>query len=499
MIEIQATTARPIKLGHTGENEAVRVAFTLLPFVEAFPGGRPALIVKRNGDSTAYPVDLEIDGNTAYWAVSSADTAKHGNGQCELQWYVGDTIAKSNIFTFVVVQALGPETETPPDPYQDWLDKGVAAKTAAEAAAAEAAKSAKDAETSALDAEQYADIASNGATAARNYAAAAGVSESNAKGYAADAQQASSTAKDAQSKAEAAVAHGPRISSVGTWEVWDADKSAYTDTGVSASGTKGDKGDPGTTPTIGANGHWYIEETDTGVIARGSDGYSPEAAVSKSGKVTTITIKDKSGTTTATVRDGEDGAPGKDGNPGTPGTPGTDGVTPHIGENRHWYIGTEDTGIVAEGQDGAPGAAGTPGAKWFVQDTEPENDVNAGDLWLNTTTGDVYMTSSGSGSGSVVNWKYQCNIKGAAGTPGAKGDTPVITATKSGKETTIKADGVTIATVSDGADGTNGTNGKNGADGHTPVKGTDYWTAADQASMVQDVLAALPTWTGGSY
>lgn len=221
----------------------------------------------------------------------------------------------------------------------------------------------------------------------------------------------------------------------------------------------------------------------------GDDGYSPEAAVSKSGKVTTITIKDKSGMTTATVRDGEDGAPGKDGDPGTPGTPGTDGVTPHIGESRHWYIGTVDTGIVAEGQDGDPGAAGTPGAKWFAQDTEPESNVNAGDLWLQTTTGDVYMTSTSS-AGSAVNWKYQCNIKGAAGTPGAKGDTPVITATKSGKVTTIKADGVTIATVNDGTDGTNG---------HTPVKGTDYWTAADQASMVQDVLAALPTWTEGSY
>ena len=30
-----------------------------------------------------------------------------------------------------------------------------------------------------------------------------------------------------------------------------------------------------------------------------------------------------------------------------------------------------------------------------------------------------------------------------------------------------------------------------GQDGHTPVKGADYWTAADQAAMVQDVLDAL--------
>ena len=46
-------------------------------------------------------------------------------------------------------------------------------------------------------------------------------------------------------------------------------------------------------------------------------------------------------------------------------------------------------------------------------------------------------------------------------------------------------------------------NGKlqyNGSDvGLKPVKGTDYWTAADKAEIVNDTLAALPTWTGGNY
>lgn len=41
--------------------------------------------------------------------------------------------------------------------------------------------------------------------------------------------------------------------------------------------------------------------------------------------------------------------------------------------------------------------------------------------------------------------------------------------------------------------------GLKGDKGDTPVKGTDYWTAADKAEMVKDTLAALPTWTGGSY
>lgn len=44
-----------------------------------------------------------------------------------------------------------------------------------------------------------------------------------------------------------------------------------------------------------------------------------------------------------------------------------------------------------------------------------------------------------------------------------------------------------------------GLKGDKGADGKTPVKGTDYWTAADKAEIVNDTLAALPKWTGGSY
>lgn len=43
-----------------------------------------------------------------------------------------------------------------------------------------------------------------------------------------------------------------------------------------------------------------------------------------------------------------------------------------------------------------------------------------------------------------------------------------------------------------GKNGAQGPQGPAGADGYTPQRGTDYWTAADQAQIVQDVLAALP-------
>lgn len=47
--------------------------------------------------------------------------------------------------------------------------------------------------------------------------------------------------------------------------------------------------------------------------------------------------------------------------------------------------------------------------------------------------------------------------------------------------------------------GDKGDKGERGSAGHTPEKGVDYWTTADKSGIVDDVLAALPTWTGGNY
>lgn len=68
---------------------------------------------------------------------------------------------------------------------------------------------------------------------------------------------------------------------------------------------------------------------------------------------------------------GQDGLIGKD---GIDGKDGKDGVTPHIGENGHWYLGSQDTGVKAKGEDGADGADGQDGSiptigdngNWFI-------------------------------------------------------------------------------------------------------------------------------------
>ena len=49
-----------------------------------------------------------------------------------------------------------------------------------------------------------------------------------------------------------------------------------------------------------------------------------------------------------------------------------------------------------------------------------------------------------------------------------------------------------------GPQGPQGEPGTPGQDGHTPVKGTDYWTETDKAEIVADVIAAIPGGGGGS-
>ena len=81
----------------------------------------------------------------------------------------------------------------------------------------------------------------------------------------------------------------------------------------------------------------------------GKDGHSPVVTATKSGKTTTISVD---GSAIATVEDGADGKPG---------AAGADGITPTIGANGHWYLGTTDTGKPSRGATGEKGGAGATG------------------------------------------------------------------------------------------------------------------------------------------
>ena len=75
------------------------------------------------------------------------------------------------------------------------------------------------------------------------------------------------------------------------------------------------------------------------------------------------------------------------------------------------------------------------------------------------------------------------------------GGTNIITVTKTDGTSSTFA----VRNGSKGSTGATGATGAAGKDGYTPVKGTDYWTAADKQEIVNDVLAALPDGTEVSY
>lgn len=191
---------------------------------------------------------------------------------------------------------------------------------------------------------------------------------------------------------------------------------------------------------------------------------------------------------------GPPGPAGPAGATGAVGANGADGVTPHIGSNKHWFIGTQDTGVVAEGQDGATGAkgdTGPQGPKGEKGDTGAGFLVNGYYATVSALEASVQNPAAGDAYGVGTSAPYDIYIydgvnntwvnngplqgakgdtgaqgpAGADGAPGAAGHTPEITAAKSGKTTTIKSDGVAIATINDGADGSPGKDGSNGAPG----------------------------------
>lgn len=181
------------------------------------------------------------------------------------------------------------------------------------------------------------------------------------------------------------------------------------DTGATGpQGEQGPKGDPGAKGDPGKDG------------TNGKDGVSPTVSLTKSGDTTTITITDKNGAHTQTVKDGTNGTPGK---------PGADGKTPYLhlkysndggetftdneGEAPGAYIGTytdfteaDSTSVSSytwakikgeqgeqgnPGKDGSPGATGPQGPKGDKGATGPTGPQGVS---VTATTVEYYLSTS---------------------------------------------------------------------------------------------------------
>lgn len=128
-------------------------------------------------------------------------------------------------------------------------------------------------------------------------------------------------------------------------------------------------------------------------------------------------------------KDGVDGKDGKDGVNGKDGVDGKDGLTPYIGANGNWWIGTTDTRVSARGTDGKDGKDGKDG-------------LNGKDGFT------PYIGANG-------NWWIDNEDIGVA------------------------------ATGTNGKDGKDGKDGTNGADGLTPYIGINgnWWTGTEDSGI----------------
>ena len=232
------------------------------------------------------------------------------------------------------------------------------------------------------------------------------------------------------------------------------------------SGEKGDKGDAGDKGDTGASGFSpiiTIDDTVTGQHTvsiedathtdsftvldgvdgqKGIDGISPTVSITPTTDGQHIVITDAQGDHSFDLTNGKigpqgpSGAPGKD---GAPGVDGKDGITPHIGENNHWFIGADDTGVSATGPQGPKGDTGLQGEKGEKGDQ--------GEIGPKGDKGDTGLQGLQGIQGE----------KGDTGPQGPKGDT--------------------------GEPGKDGTDGK---DGISPIVSTEQITGGNRVTFTYD-------------
>lgn len=304
--------------------------------------------MQRQGDLGAYLKECSTSGSARIITISDADVSIPGQMRIELRALVGDKRVKSAVYTATVASSLIGQAETPDSPVADTLDKLEGALSNAQAIVAAVQTKLDNGDFVGAQGPQgpqgpKGDPGAKGETGAPGKDGAKGEDGKNFRvlgTYATlAALQAAVTAPaqgDYYNVGDAApftiymwdAANGwqsqgqlqgptgakgdpgvkgdtgadgatftPAVSEAGVLS-WTNNKNLTNPASVNIKGAKGDKGDNGSPGEKGEPGT---------PGAKGDDGVSPTITVSKTGKVTTITITDKDGTKTATINDGVDG------------------------------------------------------------------------------------------------------------------------------------------------------------------------------------------------
>lgn len=196
------------------------------------------------------------------------------------------------------------------------------------------------------------------------------------EGVTTEVQAAKDAATAAAGSAESTAADRLVVEQAASSASWSGDQLTVLGvTSPSLTGPRGFQGDTGAAPHVGANGNWWVEETDTGVMARGPQG--------------------------------------------DPGDDGVDGDTPHIGDNGNWWVGTVDTGYQAQGEKGDKGDPGEDGTSvrpvgTVTDSTALPASADRGEGYVTEDTGHMWVWSG-------TDWVDVGPLQGPPGEPGRDG------------------------------------------------------------------------------
>ena len=293
----RALASGEVCLGVRGDSEARKLAFALPDVAE----GQLAYLKVDFPTPTKIPLQRADDG--AWVCVLQAPALlESGIFGAQVEIFDGETVVwNSDIFHAVVRDSLSVNEEIEPVMLPELLE-------------AEAALQAAIAKTEdILDAVEQ--------EAARETAEAARVAAEQGR-VAAEEERAEAFEQFEQNLADGeydGATFTPAVSAAGVIS-WTNDKGLANPTSVNIMGPQGPAGATGATGATGPQGPQGPRgETGpqglqgpqgaTGPTGpKGDDGVSPTISVSKSGKITTITIVDAAGTHTATIHDGADGS-----------------------------------------------------------------------------------------------------------------------------------------------------------------------------------------------